>query len=180
MLSRSLATGKLQATLKLILYYLFFLLVVFFLGSSIAQFAISTSFCIQSGPEVGIVILFFKNSSRSQARGNLQATLNGICFWIILILSRSRATGKLQATLKLICNLFLIVCCSNHLSLNLQSQPCLAFLLVSISFISVHLILLLGISGVGAQRSKTLLCNCTFRLPALVSRTDLCPIALAC
>jgi len=59
------------------------------------------------GPEVGIVILFFKNLSRSRATGNLQATLNGTFFWEILILSRSLATGKLQATLKLICYLFL-------------------------------------------------------------------------
>ena len=111
-LSRSRATGKLQATLKLICYIvlvvLFFFVCRFFWGSSIAQFAISTSFCIQSGPEVGIVILFFKNLSRSRATGNLQATLNGtFLLGKILILSRSLAKGKLQATLKLICYLFL-------------------------------------------------------------------------
>ena len=62
----------------------FLFLVVFLLGSSfqylIVPFAISTSFCIQSGPEVGIVIFFFKNLSRSLATGKLQATLNGTFF----------------------------------------------------------------------------------------------------
>ena len=50
-MSRSRATGKLQATLKVMLYLfsVFFLFGRFFGGSSIAQFAISTSFCVPFG-----------------------------------------------------------------------------------------------------------------------------------
>ena len=72
-LSRCLATGTLQATLKLICYL--------FLRRSFFEFQ-----------------EFEQESGHRQFTGNAQRDF----FWKIIILSRSLATGKLQATLKVI------------------------------------------------------------------------------